>query len=332
MDTQPKNMPDDLAGNGAASNKTTPLAGITESPPLDTSGLDFDFLRYIGTEPASQRRIQAFYLPMFTTCRQVVDLGCGDGDFVALLLAQGIDAVGVDADDKVHAAAQAKGLPLIHQNVFDYLAAAPDSSVDGIFCAHLVEHLAYPQVIELVRQTQRILRPGGRIVLATPDCRTLFSHLEMFYLHFGHVSFYHPRLLCFMLTHAGFGDVDFGVNPHTSSPLLQNARAISTRPPLAPPPARSLAYRRAIPVQGGSWLHRLSFAIKRRLAHWLVLPFIDSLAATVDARLADVVADTRMAALDDDLRRLAADVDSLNGPFECYATAVKPAPAVAPKP
>jgi SAM-dependent methyltransferase len=296
----------------------------------DTSGLDFDFLRYIGTEPASQRRIQSFYLPLFAGCRHVVDLGCGDGDFVTLLLEEGVEVVGVDADDKVQAAAQAKGLPLIHRNVFDYLANAPDQSVDGIFCAHLVEHLAYPQVMELVRQAYRILRPGGRIVLATPDCRTLFSHLEMFYLHFGHISFYHPRLLCFLLTHEGFDGVEFGVNPHTASPLLPHAHALSTRGPLAPPPARGLAYRRTIPLQGKSWLHRLSFALKRRLAAWLVLPFVDSLAAGVDVRLGE--ADPRLTLLDEDLRRLAADLDAANGPFECYATALKPPDPVLPTP
>ena len=299
------------------------------APAVDTSGLDYDFLRYIGTEPASQRRIQSFYLPLFAGCRRVVDLGCGDGDFITVLQEQGIDAVGVDADDKAYAAAQAKGLPVVHQNVFDYLAAAPDASVDGIFCAHLVEHLPYPLVMDLVRHASRILRPGGRIVLATPDTRTLFSHLEMFYLHFGHVSFYHPRLLGFLLTHAGFDRVEFGVNPHTASPLLPAAREISARPiPAASP--RGLTYRRAIPPQGDSWLHRLSFGVKRRLAQWLVLPFVDSLTVELQARLAET--ERQLAAQAADLRRLAADVDSTNGPFECYATAVKPATPPAPGP
>lgn len=283
----------------------------------DLTGLDYDFLRYIDVTPAGQRRIQQFYLPFFAGCRQVVDLGCGDGDFVALLLEQGIDAVGVDADDKTAAATRAKGLPVIHRNVFEYLAAAPTSGVDGIFCAHLVEHLPYPQVIELIRQSLRILRPGGRIVLATPDARTLFSHLEMFYLHFGHVSFYHPRLLCFLLEHAGFTQAELGVNPTTASPMLPQAQALASRAPLhVPGHGPLLPYLREIPLQGNSLLQRLSYAIKRRLAAWLVLPFTDSLAANTAAHLAG---------LDGDVRALAQSLQSLNGPFECYATAVKPA-------
>lgn len=278
----------------------------------DPNSLDYDFHRFIGMNPEGMRRVQQFYLPYFANCKKVVDLACGDADFVALLLAQGIDAVGVDADVKTYAGAQAKGLPVICQNVFDYLAAAPSGSVDGIFSAHLVEHLAYPQVIELIQQAMRILRPGGRIVLATPDCRSLFSHLEMYYLHFGHVSFYHPRLLCFLLEHEGFGEIGDGVNPNTASPLLPDIQATARR---APASAKSLPYLREIPPQGTSLLNRLSYRIKRRLAQWLVLPFIDSLAASSHERLA---------LFDLELQRMGSNLQAINGPFECFATGVKP--------
>ena len=282
----------------------------------DPNNLDYDFHRFIGMNPEGQRGVQQFNLPYFAHMNKVVDLACGDADFVALLLEQGIDAVGVDADAKTCADAQAKGLPVVHQNVFDYLAAMPAASVDGIFSAHLVEHLAYPQVMELVRQAARILRPGGRIVLATPDCRSLFSHLEMYYLHFGHVSFYHPRLLCFLLEHEGFGNVEYSVNPNTASPLLPDVQATARRTPAyAPDPNQSVPYLRAVPPQGTSWLNRLSYQIKRRLAQWLVLPFTDSLAAATHERLA---------ALDTELLRLGSNMQAINGPFECFATGIMP--------
>lgn len=286
---------------------------------IDLTGLDYDFLHYIGRDPAGLRRIQTFYLPFFAGCSQVVDLGCGDGEFVMLLREQGIDAAGVDADDKVAAALQAQGIPFIHQNVFDYLASAPSASVDGLFCAHLVEHLPYTDVLALAQQAYRILRPGGRIVLATPDVRSLYAHLETFYLHFGHVSFYHPRLLCFLFEHAGFTDAQFGANPNTASPLLLPVQALAKQPPLAAPDSDSaLRYRREIPPQGGSPLHRLSHFVKGWLARWLVLPFTDSLAAAAHDRLVRI---------DDNLVNIAQALQALNGPYECYATLRKPQPA-----
>ncbi len=134
----------------------------------DPNNLDYDFHRFIGMNPEGQRGVQRFYLPYFANSQKVVDLACGDADFVALLLEQGVDAVGVDADAKTCADAQAKGLPVICQNVFEYLAATPSTSVDGLFSAHLVEHLAYPQVIELIQEAARVLRPGGRLILGDP--------------------------------------------------------------------------------------------------------------------------------------------------------------------
>ncbi len=291
---------------------------LPDDPFLHVDGLDYDFLRYIDVTPESQRRIQQPYLAHFAGCARVVDLGCGDGDFVALLREAGIDGFGVDADDKAAAAMQAQGLPIVHQDVFTYLANAPAGDVDGIFCAHLVEHLPYPRVLELIHHAMRILRPGGRIILATPDCRSIFSHLEMFYLHFGHVSFYHPRLLAFMLEHEGFTAPEIGVNANTLSPMLPGVRAIAERAPQASlGPGPLLAYRRAIPPQGSGLLRRISFHIKQRLARWLVLPFTDSLAASAYRQLA---------ALNGEVQTLARALDSINGPFEVYVRATKPAP------
>ncbi len=184
------------------------------------------------------------------------------------------------------------------------------ASVDGIFCAHLVEHLPYEQVVDLVHLSFNALTPGGVIVLATPDVRSLFSHLEMFYLHFGHVSFYHPRLLCFFLEHAGFVEPQYGANPQTASPLLAGAQQLAA----APVDAR-VAYLREIPPQGSSLLHKASYSLKRRLASWLVQPFLDDLTGSVNQEFER----TRT-----DLRTLAASLQSLNGPFECYAIAHKP--------
>ena len=307
-------------------------------------GLDFDFLQFIGVLPENQRRIHGFYLPFFTNCRKVVDLGSGNGSFVELLREHGIDAEGVDSDPKACQAAAERGIPVVQSDALDYLEHRPAGSIDGIFCAHLVEHLAYPQVIDLIRSSLRALQPGGTIVLATPNVRSLFSHLEMFYLHFGHVTFYHPRLLCFFLQHEGFVDIESGENPEIPSPMLPAVGTILTHyPPLtAPPlvqggayvPAAYLTdpsstgkrpnpqraepppvdYRAVTPPQRQGALHRLSSQVRRRLADRLVRLLMGDLRAQA----------VRLDLLQDDLRSLAESLQALNGAFECYAVARKP--------
>ena len=389
------------------------------TPDTQPIGLDYDFLRYIEVVPETQRRIHAFYLPRFAGCHRVLDLGCGDGDFVALLRERSVDVLGIDADPKTCAAGVANGLPIVQADVFDYLAGLEPDSVDGIFSAHLVEHLPYEHVMALIDAAFRALRPGGVIVLATPDTRSIFSHLEMFYLHFGHISFYHPRLLCFLLEHAGFANAELGANPETASPLLAPARAARDNRPYAnvglepsaatpadlkstltsmpdltgpvdgrqvaladPAPGLTVTYDQgAVAVRGPTFVHRLSYRARRWLTRWLLKSELDDLAASTSVALAALAATTQattaalaaavsagqghlqaqqellwanqqriadhlaqemewrrgqVVAIDNELYALRSDVrsiidalQSINGPFESYATATKPCRAFA---
>jgi 2-polyprenyl-3-methyl-5-hydroxy-6-metoxy-1,4-benzoquinol methylase len=65
---------------------------------VSESGLDYAFLQYMGHDSARQKVHQRMYLDFFAGCSRVVDLGCGNGEFVEMLRERGIDAVGVDAD------------------------------------------------------------------------------------------------------------------------------------------------------------------------------------------------------------------------------------------
>ncbi|MCX6043598.1 MAG: class I SAM-dependent methyltransferase [Chloroflexi bacterium] len=297
-------------------------------------GLDYDFLRYIGVTAESQRRIQGFYLPFFQNCHKVIDLGCGDGDFVTLLNENGIATVGVDSDEKAYQAAMAKGLPIVQQDLIAYLQAQPANSVDGIFSAHVVEHLPYPTVILLIQEAFRVLQPGGRLILTTPDVRTLFSHLEMFYLHFGHISFLHPRLLCFFLDYTRFTQIEFGTNPQTASALLPEVATLLRQAAFpdaiyAPSQHLPVDYRREIPLQGHSFLQRWSYRTKRWLTHMLVQPITDNLVANLNQNVIELQNQLRTVTqqqqqLTKDVSTLAHAFQSLNGPFECYATGIKP--------
>ena len=172
--------------------------------------------------------------------------------------------------------------------------------------------------------------------MATPNVRSLYSHLEMFYMHFGHVSFYHPKLLCFFLEHEGFRQSEEGENSTTGSPLLPEVRAFlhqaetapvtststsspSGREAVHPPNLTSLHYRREIPPQGDGVLKMASYRLKRALTRWLVQPLTDD--------LAQQVATLQIQQHQQQIQQVAAlarSLQSLNGAFECYATAVKP--------
>ena len=51
----------------------------------------------------------------------------------------------------------------------------PDASFDAVFSEHLIEHLAYPEGVRCLRECHRVLRPRGRVRIATPSLRRLAS-------------------------------------------------------------------------------------------------------------------------------------------------------------
>ncbi|MBN1579133.1 MAG: class I SAM-dependent methyltransferase [Anaerolineae bacterium] len=257
-------------------------------------GLDAAFLQYIGYDTELQKVHQRFYVPFFADCQRVVDLGCGYGDFVELLVEQGIGAIGVDADSVACQAAQARDLVVVNQDVFEYLSGLPAESVDGVFAAHLVEHLAFEQVLELIRSAYRVLKPGGVIVLATPDPRSLYAHLDMFYLHFGHVTFYHPRLLCFFLEYAGLDRPEFG----------NNTSQVQIKSPLFGVDWRQSVRAGSLPLWKDTLFRRWLRAVRMAIARIFLNPYLDL--------------------IDANFRRVQVMLERVDYPFECYAKAVKP--------
>lgn len=263
---------------------------------MSDPGLDYDFLRYIGHDPIEQKRHQRFYVQFFEGCERVVDLGCGLGDFVELLAARGIDAVGVDSDPTIAETLRGREVPIVEGDVLAYLQSLPPESVDGVSALHIVEHLPYDKVLELLRLAHSALGPGGVIVLTTPDPRSLHAHLEMFHLHFGHVSFYHPRLLCFFLEHVGFAEPLYGSHGDSAQ--------------TAPPPA-SLAGLQPIqpklPVWRKGLFWRALRAVRVAVAYVFLRPYLDLIQANFS--------------------RLGAVLGPFERPWECYVVATKPGPS-----
>lgn len=304
----------------------------------ELEGLDHAFLRWLPVVADDQKAFQRFYLPFFDGCDKVVDLGCGEGNFMELLEEHGITAVGVDSDPDCCQAAQDRGLDVVHQDALTFLRDLEPESVDGFFAAHLVEHLPYEQTVELLRGAYRALKPSGVVVLTTPNVRGLYSHLEMFYLHFGHVTFYHPRLLCFFLKYVGFTESESGVNTTELQPLLGDKIAelanVAGQSPAYPPsaPVDAFDYERLLPKPDNP-LRRLIWHGKMWLVRMMVQPYLDQFMTAINLRIRQANAafqevETRRRDLDeklvDGLDVTGAVFQRLDQPFEAYATARKP--------
>jgi ubiquinone/menaquinone biosynthesis C-methylase UbiE len=111
----------------------------------------------------------AFHLLGDVRGRTVLDLGCGTGENIVLLLERGAQVIGLDISPDLIAIAQKR---LNDANLKASLAVGdayqtglPDESVDVIFSMALIHHLD----IKLVRDEMwRVLRKGGVIILREP--------------------------------------------------------------------------------------------------------------------------------------------------------------------
>jgi len=87
------------------------------------------------------------------------------------------------------------------------LGELEESSLDGIFCGQVVEHLPPSRLPELISLAAAALRPGGRIVIETPNPACLAIFATHFYLDPTHQRPVPSQLLAFYLEESGFGNI-----------------------------------------------------------------------------------------------------------------------------
>ena len=100
----------------------------------------------------------------------LLDVGCGDGTFLARMRRRGWHVAGVDFDAKAIASAKRKyGLNLRQGELRD--AAFPPDSFDAITLNHVIEHV--PQPLDVLVECRRLLKPQGRLIVMTPNAAGL---------------------------------------------------------------------------------------------------------------------------------------------------------------
>jgi SAM-dependent methyltransferase len=170
--------------------------------------------KYVGFEDqfrGSQDDIRgrvAEYLPIFRGVQNVVDLGCGRGEFLALLRENGIDGRGVDINEAMVEVCRSQGFDVTRTDALSYLEAQPDGSVGGLFAAQVVEHLEPQYLNALLDVAFGKLRPGAPIVLETINPACWFAFFESYIRDITHVRPLHPDTLKFLLIASGFQHVD----------------------------------------------------------------------------------------------------------------------------
>jgi len=125
---------------------------------------------------------------------KLLDLGCGTGDYTDMFKNLGLEVISLDK----------YSLKADHLIDFErYKFPLKDNSVDTVFCKSVIEHIH--NIEHVMDEIYRVLKPGGRVIIMTPDWET---NMKGFYIDFSHVSPFTLKALREMLLIFHFGEVE----------------------------------------------------------------------------------------------------------------------------
>ena len=165
--------------------------------------------RYRGSRETIKERVKA-YLPFVTPLLALyrpttaVDLGCGRGEWLELLQEEGFAPQGVDLDAHMLRACAERGLPAQQGEAVGYLKSLANASQCIVSGFHIAEHIPFADLQTLVIEARRVLKPGGLLILETPNPENLVVGTSSFYLDPTHLRPLPPLLLSFLPDQYGY--------------------------------------------------------------------------------------------------------------------------------
>lgn len=137
----------------------------------------------------------------------IVDLACGGGIFLYYLKKCGYTNIaGVDiCQEQVEICKQITSNVTV-DSVFTFLEKSSEA-FDLITVLNIIEHLHKEEVLDFLEGCRRALKPGGRLILMTPNADALFA-ATMRYGDFTHETLFTPRSLAHLLRLGGFFEIE----------------------------------------------------------------------------------------------------------------------------
>ena len=125
------------------------------------------------------------YLPVLRDAgitADILDVGCGRGEWLEVLRENEFQARGIDTNRVVLQRCKELSLDVVESEALTYLASLPDASLNAVTAFHFAEHLPLDALVRFLDETGRTLKPGGLLILETPNPENLIVGSCNFYL------------------------------------------------------------------------------------------------------------------------------------------------------
>ena len=194
--------------------------GETEQAPSQSGatpanpGGDLDSYKYVGFEDAFRGSTDDIrgrlenYLPYFDGATEVLDVGCGRGEFLELLRDRGVAARGIDLNREMVEQCRKRDLTVDEGDLLSFLQRLPDGSLGGLFASQVVEHLAPNYLIQALDAAFHKLKPGSPIILETINVASWSAFFQSYVRDVTHAQPLHPETLRYLVTASGFQKVE----------------------------------------------------------------------------------------------------------------------------
>ncbi len=133
-----------------------------------------------------------------------LDVGCGRGEFLELAREIGVDARGFDTNERSVADLEQRGFKVTLAGVPECFIGIANGSIGSILAAHVVEHLPVGALFALFSESARVLRPGGMLMIETPNAESLVVSASEFWRDPTHLAPRHPAALVLLGREHGF--------------------------------------------------------------------------------------------------------------------------------
>ncbi len=184
---------------------TNPL--VVGGAPPTASANDFLYRRLedgLRGSEAEVRESVAPYVELAKTHAPLLDVGCGRGELLLACRDASVEARGFDTNERSVADLRARGVDVSLAGVPECFAAIADGSVGIVVAMHVVEHLPVELLFALYRESARVLRPGGLLIVETPNAEALAVTASEFWRDPTHLAPRHPAALVLLGREHGF--------------------------------------------------------------------------------------------------------------------------------